>query len=274
MLENMELISVIMSVKNSNKELDIAIESILNQTYYNFEFIICDDGSDDDTYERLKEWEKKDDRIVIIKNHINMGLAKSLNRCIQISKGTIIARMDADDYSYPERFQKQVLFLKENRKFSFCSSNINVFNGEKITLKNRASIPFPEKEDLIKQSCFVHPATVFRKEILLDLEGYRVSKETTRAEDYDLFMRAYGLGYKGANILEPLLRYNLTELDIKRKRKFRHRLEEVTVRYKGYKKMNIPKVKFFWMFKPIVVGLIPAKLMYFYQNRKSIQVSD
>ncbi|MBR8699992.1 glycosyltransferase family 2 protein [Enterococcus casseliflavus] len=59
MLENMELISVIMSVKNSNKELDIAIESILNQTYYNFEFIICDDGSDDDTYERLKEWEKK-----------------------------------------------------------------------------------------------------------------------------------------------------------------------------------------------------------------------
>ncbi|MCD5030040.1 glycosyltransferase family 2 protein [Enterococcus asini] len=268
MSSNIELISVIMSVKNSNDELNSAIESILAQTYSNFEFIICDDGSEDNTLEKLQDWSKKDSRISIIQNNKNKGLAYSLNRCISMSKGTFIARMDSDDFSYPERFEKQLKFLILNKKFSFCSSNIDIFNGEEITLYNRMGILHPQKKDLVKQSCFVHPATMFRKEMLLKLNGYRVAKETTRAEDYDLFMRAYGMGYEGANILEPLLRYKLSESDIKKKRKFKHRIEEIVVRYKGYKKMNIPLLKYYWIFKPILAGLIPAKIMYSYQNRK------
>lgn len=266
-------ISVIMSVKNSDKELDYSIESILSQTYINFEFIICDDGSDDDTYTRLKEWENRDSRIKIIKNEYNLGLARSLNKCIEISKGSLLARMDSDDISYPERFEKQVSFLDENKDISFCSSNIDLFDGKSITLKNKKSIPFPTIKDLIKQSCFVHPATIFKKQLLLELNGYRVAKETTRAEDYDLFMRAYGKGYKGGNISEPLLRYKMSSNDIKRKRKFKHRIEEVVIRYKGYRKMNIPLKYYCWILKPIIAGIIPPTLMYKYQNRKSLQSS-
>ncbi|EEV49867.1 glycosyltransferase family 2 protein [Enterococcus faecium] len=256
------MISVIMSVRNSSKELDSAIESILEQTYKNIEFIICNDGSEDDTENKLNKWEKKDKRIRLIKNSKNMGLAYSLNRCIEIAKGDYIARMDADDFSYPERLFKQKKFLDENLKYSFCSSNIDVFDGEKITLKNRKSILIPEKKDLVKQSCFVHPATMFRSEFIKCVGKYRVSKETTRAEDYDLFMRAYSMGHIGANINEPLLRYKMNLTDVKNKRRFKHRIEEIIVRYKGYNLMKIPKYKYYYLLRPIIAGLIPAKIMY------------
>lgn len=260
-----------MSVKNSNEEeLNEAVLSILNQYETNFEFIICDDGSNDNTLSILKNWQDIDCRIKIISNLENKGLAYSLNECIKIAEGSYIARMDADDYSYPNRLAKQKQFLDDNLDFSFCSSNIDVFDGQNVTLKNRKSIERPEKKDLLRQSCFVHPATMFRTDFLKSIGGYRVSKETTRAEDYDLFMRAYSLGYFGANINEPLLRYKMNLDDIKNKRRFKHRLEEIVVRYKGYKLMKIPKYRYYYLLRPIIAGLVPAKIMY----RRQIKASN
>lgn len=259
-----------MSVKNSNQqELNNAIESILNQTYKNIELIICDDGSTDDTLLRLRSWQSKEDKIKIIVNKKNMGLAYSLNNCIELARGKYIARMDVDDYSYTNRLMKQKQFLDKNLDFSFCSSNIDIFDGENITLKNRKLIQRPEKKDLIRQSSFVHPATMFRTDFLKSIGGYRTSKETTRAEDYDLFMRAYSLGYIGANINEPLLRYKMNIDDIKNKRRFKHRLEEIVVRYKGYKLMKIPKYKYYYLLRPIIAGLVPARIMYKRQIKSS-----
>lgn len=262
------MISVIMGVKNSNKKLlDDAILSILSQSYEELEFIICDDGSDDDTFERLSKWKERDGRIKILKNKKNMGLAYTLNRCIEISSGEFIARMDADDYSYENRFAAQINFLKNNTNLFFCSSNIDIYDGTDITVKNKKMIEFPTKRNLVYQSCFVHPASMFRREVFSTLKGYRVSKETTRAEDYDLFMRAYGAGLLGGNISTPLLRYQMNSKDIKNKRKFKYRLEEVIVRVKGYNAMKIPKRFYIYALKPIIAGMIPTRVMYRYQIR-------
>lgn len=262
------MISVVMGVRNSNETLlNQAIISILTQTYQNFEFIICDDGSENDTFERLSKWEESDGRIKILKNQKNMGLAYTLNRCIETSSGEFIARMDADDYSYENRFATQIDFLQNNPNLFFCSSNIDIYDGTNITVRNKKMIEFPTKRNLVYQSCFVHPASMFRREVFELLKGYRVSKETTRAEDYDLFMRAYAIGLLGGNISTPLLRYQMDSNDIKNKRKFKYRLEEVVVRLKGYKSMKTPKIFYIFAFKPIIAGIIPARVMYRYQIR-------
>lgn len=259
-----------MSVKNSSKdELHIAVRSILNQTYKNFEFIICNDNSTDDTLDRLENYQKLDDRIKIINtNTDNKGLAYALNLCISISKGEYIARMDADDVSYPDRLKIQVDFLKGNQSIDFCSSSIDLYDGEKVSLKNKKSISFPTMRDMVKGSPFVHPATMFRKKTLDELYGYRVSKETMRAEDYDLFMRAYAKGFKGANIQTNLFRYKLSYNDIKKKWTLKNRLMEVRVRYYGYKQMDVPITAYMYCLKPIIAWLIPANISYKLQTEK------
>lgn len=132
----MALISVIMSVHNGEKTLKRAIDSIRNQTIQDFEFIICDDVSTDNTYKILNEYEEKDFRFIILQNEKNLGLAVSLNRCLEKSTGKYIARMDDDDISIPERFEKQTEFLIKNDEYAFVSSNAIVFDGEKETGMN------------------------------------------------------------------------------------------------------------------------------------------
>ena len=104
-----ELVSVIMSVYNGEKYLKKAIESILRQTYRNFEFIIIDDGSKDTSLNIIKKYEKMDKRIIVIENKLNIGLVESLNRGIKIANGKYIIRMDADDIAMKNRIKKQVL---------------------------------------------------------------------------------------------------------------------------------------------------------------------
>ena len=108
MSSNEELVSVIMSTKDDSKTLDLAIKSILEQTYRNFELLIMDDGSKDNTNNILQKYSKKDNRVKIHKNDSNLGLTKSLNQLITLSNGEYIARQDADDYSTPERLQIQL----------------------------------------------------------------------------------------------------------------------------------------------------------------------
>ena len=116
-------VSVIMAVYNGEKYLKPAIESILNQTVKNFEFIMIDDVSKEGSLEILKKFSKKDKRIKILRNKINIGLAKSLNRAIKLSKGEFIARMDVDDISLSERLEFQLKFLNENPDYAFCGCN-------------------------------------------------------------------------------------------------------------------------------------------------------
>lgn len=117
----MPRVSIIMGVYNGFGRMDRSIQSIINQTYKDWEFIICDDGSTDDTYMKLQEYAALDNRIVVLKNAHNSGLAQSLNNCLSVAKGEYVARMDDDDYSHSERLEKEVYFLNQHPEYAIVA---------------------------------------------------------------------------------------------------------------------------------------------------------
>ena len=247
-------ISVIMGIHNGGDRFITAVQSIESQTYSNWEYIICDDGSKDDTYEKLVEYAKDKSNYIIIRNETNLGLAAMLNHCIEYCTGEYIARMDDDDISYSDRFEKQVDYLENHPDISFVSSTADLYNGERI-VGRRELIPNPTKKNLIMNSPFIHPATMFRASALRAVGGYRVAPETTRGQDYDLFMRLYGAGYIGGNITEPLFRYTEGRAAIKR-RTFRARIGEMKIRIHGYKAMKVLHWAFPFIMKPYLAWFI------------------
>lgn len=255
-------VSVIMGIyKMVNKEsiVKLAIDSILNQTYKDFEFIICDDGSNDGTYEMVKNLIKKDNRVILIRNEENKGLAYSLNHCLSVAKGKYIARMDADDISMPNRFEKQVKFLDEHLEYAVVGSNMLYINENGIW-GNRILAEKPSKESFLFTSPFAHPTVIMRKEILNILNGYKVEKITRRLEDYDLFMRLYANGYKGYNIQEFLYQFR-EDNDAFKRRAYKYRWDEVQVRYRGFKYLGLIPKYYIYILKPLIVGLIPQKYL-------------
>lgn len=247
-------ISVIMGVHNGGSRFINAVKSIEQQTYTNWEFVICDDGSTDDTYIKLMDYAKNKTNFKIIRNKSNLGLAATLNHCIEYCEGEFIARMDDDDISYPERFAKQIDYLDRNPDIGFVSSSVDLFDGKEIFGK-RVLLEKPTKRELVYGSQFIHPATMFRTEVLLAVSGYRVSKDTIRGQDYDLFMRLYGAGFKGANLLESTFRYTEDRNTIKR-RTFKARVGEMKIRIHGYKSMKVIHWAFPFIFKPYVAWIV------------------
>lgn len=244
---------------NKKEIMRLAIESILNQTYKNFEFIICDDGSSDETYELLKEFCKKDERILLLKNNKNRGLAYSLNNCLKIAKGKYIARMDADDISIKDRFEKQIKFLEKNPEYALVGCNLLYINNKGIWGK-RILPEYPNKKSFLFTSPFAHPTILIRKDILNLLNGYKVEKITRRLEDYDLFMRLYANNYKGYNIQEFLYQFREDE-DAFKRRAYKYRWDEVQVRYRGFKSLGLIPFALPYVIKPLIVGLIPQKIL-------------
>lgn len=253
-------VSIIMGVLNAENRMKDAIKSIQNQIFTDWEFIICDDGSTDSTYNVLLNLAEKDRRIKPIKNEKNLGLTRTLNRCLEIAKGKYIARMDDDDFSYVNRLEVQVNFLEENTEYDFVSSAVDVYDGEKVVYKEKRK-EFPQKEDFLWNSPFVHPATMFRTLKIKEVYGYRFAQETRRAEDYDLFMRMYAEGMKGYNFQEAVLRY-FVNLEAMRKRRYKYRIDEAIVRYKGFKRLGLFPKAVIYVIKPLVVGLLPNRLLF------------
>lgn len=262
-------ISVIMGVYNLSPRYKRAIQSILDQTFSNFEFIICDDKSTDNTLQTLKEIAKKDKRIKIISNKKNMGLGASLNHCLEIARGQYIARMDDDDFSVKDRFQIEFNFLEEHPEYSFVSSAYYIDDGSTNKYRLKEMEEKPTKESFLWNSPFLHPCTMFRAEALRRASGYRVCQETIRAEDYDLYMRMYALGMKGYNIQKPLYVYFISQSQNKKYGQFKYFWYTAEVRAYGYKLMNIPLYRSFpYIIKPLIIGVLPMKLIYNLRTQK------
>lgn len=214
---NLPLVSVIMSVYNGEKYLVQAIYSILNQTYQNFEFIIIEDCSTDNSLDILEEYAKKDSRIKIIKKEKNIGIKgfiENLNLGISIAKGKYIARMDQDDVSLPERFQKQVDFLENNPEITLVGAQLNLINEQnKITGEAIAAL---QHRDIVKritsQIQLFHPVIMFRKD-----QNIQYREKFIYCEDYDLYLNLITQGKKLANMNEKLLHYRILESSISRK---------------------------------------------------------
>jgi len=199
---NKPLISVIFSVYNGAPYLKEAINSILDQTFTDFEFIIVDDGSIDETSKILDSF--TDSRIVRLKNEKNLGLVQSLNKALNLAKGEFIARMDADDISLPERFAKQVAYFKKHPQISVLGTAISQVDkrGRHISV---LVPPIYHKLILWQMffSCPIFHATVMMRRKALVTFGY-YDVNFAHVEDIELWSRLLFNGIKFANLLEAL----------------------------------------------------------------------
>lgn len=236
-----------------------SVESVLQQTYEDYEFIICDDGSTNDTLKELEKIAQSDSRIKIISYDKNCGLNHALNCCLAESQGKYIARQDDDDISKPERLEKQVRFLDENPEYTIVGTCADVFDDKGIW--EEYIVPEkPQKDDFLWNSPFMHPTTMMRKAELL-WGGDREAKETRRCEDYDLFMNLYAQGYKGYNIQEKLYYYRIVRDEKNKHRPMKYRVDEMIVRFRGYKNMGMLLKGMPYVFKPVIIGLIPQSVL-------------
>lgn len=254
-------VSVIMGIYNveNPRYLKTSIDSILTQSFRDFEFIICNDGSPDEIWNIILEYKRSDHRIVTIENDGNIGLAATLNKCIRKSSGRFIARQDADDISDSNRLAEQLQYLKLNCELGFVGSNVNMFD-EDGKWGERNFKEFPIDKDFLFTLPFVHGSIMFKKEALEAVGGYRVAKETRRTEDYDMLMRMYAEGINGANIQKHLYSFREDKDTISR-RKYKYRFDEAIVRWKRFRQLGLMPGAFPFVIKPLIVGLIPAKIL-------------
>lgn len=199
-----------MSVYNTEKYLEEAIKSILNQTFEDFEFIIIDDMSNDTSPKILKKFSEKDDRIRVIYNKERIGLARTLNNGIKEADGKYIARMDADDVSHPERFQKQIEFLEQNEDIYILGTWAHWINENGEIIKE-ARFPITiNGTDLYKTGAALHPSIMIRKK-LFDEKGLLYNAAYDIGLEFELYMRTLKNGFKIGNIPEYLLFYRINK---------------------------------------------------------------
>ncbi|MEC4816346.1 MAG: glycosyltransferase [Scytonema sp. PMC 1069.18] len=203
-------VSVLMSVYNGSRYLKESVESILNQKFDDFEFIIIDDASTDQTWNILSEYAVQDNRIVLIKNHENLGLTKSLNKGLQITQGEYVARQDADDISLENRLLYQVQFLDAYPEVGAVGANAEAIDqqgqslGVRYVLGEQKQLVEHEKLQayLLINNCLFHSSLVARLSLIRILQGYNESLQY--AQDYDLWWRLSHLA-RLANLPDPLI---------------------------------------------------------------------
>lgn len=205
----MPKVSVLMSVYNGDEYLEEAIDSVLSQTFSDFEFIIINDGSSDNSLAILKSYEKKDSRIKLISRD-NRGLISSLNEGLLTAQGTYIARMDADDICHKERLQKQYDFMECNKAVVACGSSVIVFGKSIRSHVSRRNIdPLYNKASLIFEPPFAHPSVMMRTKIMHE-NNILYEHDFRDAEDYALWVKLVDFGTL-VNIEEPLLDYRIRD---------------------------------------------------------------
>jgi glycosyltransferase involved in cell wall biosynthesis len=204
-----------MSVFNAEKYIEESIQSVLNQTYNNFEFIIINDGSKDNSLKIIKKFLSKDDRIILIDRE-NKGLVASLNEGILKSNGNFIARMDADDVCLPNRFEEQLNFMNNNSDVGVCGSWIELFGDDfKTKIWKLPCNDERLKAELLFSSCFAHPSVMIRKNVLLD-NDILYDESYIHAEDFELWIRLSDITYF-ANINKVLLKYRMVKDSVSHK---------------------------------------------------------
>lgn len=235
----MPKVSVIMPVYNGEKYLAEAIESILGQSFRDFEFIIIDDASRDDSYKILEEYKEKDYRIILLKNEKNLGLTKSLNIAIQKAKGDYIARMDADDISLENRFAEQVDFLENNNDIDLVGGDVDFIDN--INLKHKIIFDKNKiKKVFYHHNPIIHPTWMFRKNVL---EKVSYDEKILYAQDYKFLADLLKNNFTFTNLDEKILNFRLGADSISQKNNVLQRYYSLEVRKFLFKNKLYPKYK-------------------------------
>lgn len=255
-----------MGIYNCADTLEEAVQCIIDQTYTNWELIMCDDGSSDNTYSVALSLSQNDDRIKVIKNEKNMTLAPTLNRCIELAKGEYIARMDADDVCDKTRFQKEYDFLEAHKEYAFVSCLMDLFDDEG-TYRVINYHENPTVTDLVKKSQFSHAASMMRANALKDVGCYSIEKIHNRVEDYHLWIKFYEKGYKGYNIQEVL--YSMRDdINAFHRRSFNNRVNESYIKKYICDAFNLSVKYRIYSLVPIAKFFVPNCLYKFLHKNK------
>jgi len=276
------LVSVVMTVYNTEAFLPASIESILNQTLNDFEFIIVDDGSTDNSLTIINNYAKSDDRITVLQQK-NQGISRAANAGIHIATGTFIARMDSDDISRSDRLEKQSEFLCNNPKVVAVGSWFNTVNSSgstipatKFGVNDSSVIETPIEHTAIDTKllsgglAISHPSSMIRRDAIRSLGGYKV--EYVTSEDRDLFLRLSEIG-SIHNLEDVLLSYRIREGQVSSFHHVRQQYYSVLARRSAYRRRRliIPDVLSFNRLFRLKVRLILTRLglydKYLYANR-------
>lgn len=255
-MNEIKKISILMGIYNCEATLREAIDSIVNQTYTNWKFIICDDGSSDNSFLIAKEYEQQDpDRFLVIQNKKNMGLNATLNRCLALADGDYIARMDGDDISVESRFEREIDILNNHPEYAIVSSQMITFDEEGewgciTTLEKPQKKDFPTHVPM-----FCHAPCMIRKDAFLDVDGYTEDHHLLRVEDYHLWYKFYAKGYKGYNIQEPLYKMR-DDRNALHRRTPSARMNGIYATFLGFKMLRLPAWMYIYAIKNAVVELI------------------
>lgn len=256
-------ISVVMGVyrrKVNRTLLERSIRSILEQTFSDFEFLICDDGSCEEVCSILESFALSDSRIRLVRTGKEFSFhAEKLNNCLKLAEGRYIARQDDDDFSFSDRFEKQLSFLTRNLAYSYVGCNVNLVREDKV-VGYRKLPERPQIGDFMFVQPYIHPALVIRKELLISVGGYSEDIRCRNCEDYDLLMRMMGKGMYGYNLQEILFDYSIPPIENGQK-EYRYRVDEAIVRWRGFKANRMLPRALPYVVKPLIVGIIPAVLL-------------
>lgn len=255
-------ISVIMANYNCEKYLIESIDSILEQSFSDFEFIIIDDGSTDDSWIIIQDYAKKDNRIIAIKNKENLKVSKTRNKWLKIAKWEYIAIMDSDDVSYLDRFEKQINYLQKNPEAVIVWWTMDIMD-EKWKIYSRRKYNLTDtliRKKLFRYSPFCHATTMFRKDVIEKCWGYNIY--LPEAEDYDLFFRIW-LHWNFWNLEIPTYKMRVNSKWLTLTNTKRMELLTLFVRRKAvveyWYKMSIWD-KIYYILQMISIYLIPSRL--------------
>lgn len=254
-----------MATFNAADTVELSLESIAAQTYENWEFVICDDGSSDDTFDILERWaQRQPGKVTLLRNEVNSKLPFSLNRCLDHATGELIARMDADDVSVPARLATQVQYLLDHPEVDLVGTAMQRFDdsGHRDVVTKEA---VPDRFAMRRGMPFSHATIMTRAKVYASLGGYTVSKRTERGQDYDLWFRFFARGFVGHNLAAPL--YEVREdINAIKRRKLIVRLRAYRTTIIGYRLLGYP---LHWYVRPTVSllkGLVPTRAMLAHRN--------
>lgn len=247
------IISVLMPVYNGQKFIKQTIESLLNQSFSDFELIIIDDGSVDSTYEIISSYE--DERIKYFKNEKNSGIVFSLNRALEIASADYIARIDADDICLKDRLKVQLDFLECNKNVGVCSGSICYIDADGI---EGVTVKMPTSNDECKVKFLfgnpiIHPASMFRRELAIKVGGYTVGMEP--AEDYDFWLKLLAVS-EIQNVDETLLKYRThsTNYSMIKRHEYNQKFTEIFSKKSKLRFLDIIEDKFLNFHIRLIIG--------------------
>lgn len=273
----MPKVSILMASCNGEKYIRQSLDSIINQTFSDFELIVINDASSDKTLEILKKYAKKDSRIYFYSNEKNEGLTVSLNIALKyISPDSqLICRMDDDDICMPNRLEIQIKYFQQHKDAGVVGSNAFIIDNENRIIGKRK---VPTEHDKImaalpRYNPMIHSSVMIKRDVLKKTNGYNEKFRTS--QDYELWFRLAASGIRFANIPENLLKYRETR-SAQRRKSMKYRLNDFKIRKLGYRLLKLPFYKYIWLAFPLLLGCVPMpiyKLLRKADPRRIIEIN-